>query len=109
MRRWAAAIGNRAPRNALESGEPVRIERDQAPRVEPHYTGRSSGPAPATVAPSLDQWLTTTDHKRLIGNLYLVTLCRVLRIGGVMALAIRAELAFSGPAVPVVRASTTSS
>jgi len=41
------------------------------------------------------KWLTTTDHK-VIGNLYFVTALCFFAVGGVMALAIRAELAFPG-------------
>jgi cytochrome c oxidase subunit 1 len=47
-------------------------------------------------------WLATTDHK-VIGNLYFITTMGFFLFGGVLALAIRAELAFPRPAVPVVR------
>ncbi|MFD5573615.1 cbb3-type cytochrome c oxidase subunit I, partial [Streptomyces cadmiisoli] len=40
-------------------------------------------------------WLTTTDHKR-IGHLYLITSFAFFLIGGVLALALRAELARPG-------------
>ena len=39
--------------------------------------------------------MTTTDHK-VIGNLYFVTSLMFFAFGGVLALAIRAELAFPG-------------
>jgi cytochrome c oxidase subunit 1 len=41
------------------------------------------------------KWATTTDHK-VIGNLYFVTSLLFFAFGGVLALAIRAELAFPG-------------
>ena len=41
------------------------------------------------------RWMTTTDHK-VIGNLYFVTSLLFFAFGGVLALAIRAELAFPG-------------
>ena len=41
------------------------------------------------------RWMTTTDHK-VIGNLYFVTSLVFFAFGGVLALAIRAELAFPG-------------
>jgi cytochrome c oxidase subunit 1 len=40
-------------------------------------------------------WLTTTDHK-VIGNLYFITTMGFFLFGGILALAIRAELAFPG-------------
>src|SRR5690606_9568915 len=40
-------------------------------------------------------WLTTTDHKK-IGHLYLITSFGFFLIGGVLAMAIRAELARPG-------------
>jgi len=43
----------------------------------------------------LVDWLTTTDHKK-IGYLYLITSFAYFLIGGVMALVIRAQLAFPG-------------
>ncbi|MGC4153747.1 MAG: cbb3-type cytochrome c oxidase subunit I, partial [Propionicimonas sp.] len=39
--------------------------------------------------------LTTTDHK-LIGNMYMVTALAFFALGGVLALVMRAELAFPG-------------
>jgi len=41
------------------------------------------------------RWMTTTDHK-VIGNLYFITTMAFFMFGGVLALAIRAELAFPG-------------
>ena len=41
------------------------------------------------------RWMTTTDHK-VIGNLYFVTSMGFFMFGGVLALAMRAELAFPG-------------
>ena len=41
------------------------------------------------------RWMTTTDHK-VIGNLYFITSLMFFAFGGVLALAIRAELAFPG-------------
>jgi len=41
------------------------------------------------------RWMTTTDHK-VIGNLYFITSMAFFMFGGVLALAIRAELAFPG-------------
>ena len=41
------------------------------------------------------KWMTTTDHK-VIGNLYFVTSMGFFLLGGVLALGIRAELAFPG-------------
>ncbi len=41
------------------------------------------------------KWLVTTDHK-MIGNLYFITSLLFFAFGGVLALAIRAELAFPG-------------
>ena len=41
------------------------------------------------------KWITTTDHK-VIGNLYFVTSMAFFLLGGVLALGIRAELAFPG-------------
>ena len=41
------------------------------------------------------KWMTTTDHK-VIGNLYFITTMAFFCFGGLMALAIRAELAFPG-------------
>ncbi len=41
------------------------------------------------------KWLVTTDHK-VIGNLYMITSMLFFLLGGVLALAIRAELAFPG-------------
>jgi cytochrome c oxidase subunit 1 len=40
-------------------------------------------------------WMTSTDHK-VIGNLYFITTMAFFMFGGVLALAIRAELAFPG-------------
>ena len=45
----------------------------------------------ATKGQIVVKWLTTTDHK-VIGNLYLITSMVFFAIGGIMALAIRAEL-----------------
>jgi cytochrome c oxidase subunit 1 len=44
------------------------------------------------------RWMTTTDHK-VIGNLYFITTMAFFMFGGVLALAMRAELAFP-PIVP---------
>jgi len=41
------------------------------------------------------KWMVTTDHK-VIGNLYFVTSMIFFLFGGVLALAMRAELAFPG-------------
>src|ERR671917_2877326 len=41
------------------------------------------------------KWLVTTDHK-VIGNLYFITSMMFFFFGGILALAIRAELAFPG-------------
>jgi cytochrome c oxidase subunit 1 len=41
------------------------------------------------------RWMTTTDHK-VIGNLYFITSMAFFMFGGVLALAMRAELAFPG-------------
>jgi len=41
------------------------------------------------------RWMTSTDHK-VIGNLYFITSMAFFMFGGVLALAIRAELAFPG-------------
>ncbi|WP_375433379.1 cytochrome c oxidase subunit I [uncultured Friedmanniella sp.] len=41
------------------------------------------------------KWVTTTDHK-VIGNLYFITSMAFFLLGGVLALGIRAELAFPG-------------
>ena len=41
------------------------------------------------------RWITSTDHK-VIGNLYFITTMAFFMFGGVLALAIRAELAFPG-------------
>ena len=41
------------------------------------------------------KWLVTTDHK-VIGNLYFITSMLFFLFGGILALAIRAELAFPG-------------
>ena len=41
------------------------------------------------------KWMTTTDHK-VIGNLYFITSMMFFFFGGILALAIRAELAFPG-------------
>ena len=41
------------------------------------------------------RWMTSTDHK-VIGNLYFITTMAFFIFGGVLALAIRAELAFPG-------------
>ena len=48
------------------------------------------------------KWMTTTDHK-VIGNLYFITSMGFFMFGGVLALAIRAELANPGTAVPLLR------
>jgi cytochrome c oxidase subunit 1 len=50
---------------------------------------------PRTVGKFAWKWLTTTDHK-LIGNLYFITSLIFFAFGGILALAIRAELAFPG-------------
>jgi cytochrome c oxidase subunit I len=54
---------------------------------------REAGPAVAAPASGILEYLTTTDHKR-IGILYLVTSICFLLVAGVLALVIRAELAF---------------
>jgi cytochrome c oxidase subunit I len=41
------------------------------------------------------RWMTTTDHK-VIGNLYFITTMAFFMFGGLLALAMRAELAFPG-------------
>jgi len=41
------------------------------------------------------KWMVTTDHK-VIGNLYFITSMMFFFFGGILALAIRAELAFPG-------------
>jgi cytochrome c oxidase subunit 1 len=41
------------------------------------------------------KWMITTDHK-VIGNLYFVTSMIFFVFGGILALAIRAELAYPG-------------
>ena len=41
------------------------------------------------------KWMVTTDHK-VIGNLYFITSMMFFLFGGILALAIRAELAFPG-------------
>src|SRR5919107_1717794 len=41
------------------------------------------------------KWMVTTDHK-VIGNLYFITSMLFFLLGGVLALGIRAELAFPG-------------
>ncbi|MFM7030810.1 MAG: cytochrome c oxidase subunit I [Micrococcales bacterium] len=51
--------------------------------------------APKSKGRILVDWLTTTDHKK-IGYLYLITSFAYFLIGGVMALVIRAQLAFPG-------------
>jgi cytochrome c oxidase subunit 1 len=52
---------------------------------------------PATTAyrSGLYEWLTTTDHKK-IGIMYVINSFLFFLIGGVFALAVRAELAFPG-------------
>ena len=57
----------------------------------------SAAPAPRRIplGKKIVSWASTTDHK-VIGNLYMVTSFVFFLIGGVMALAIRAELAQPG-------------
>ena len=52
-------------------------------------------PRPSTHGEVVWRWMTTTDHK-VIGNLYFVTSMGFFMFGGVLALAMRAELAFPG-------------
>ncbi|MET9119410.1 cbb3-type cytochrome c oxidase subunit I [Streptomyces longwoodensis] len=60
-----------------------------------------AAPVPAAARPSggpgriVISWLTTTDHKK-IGHLYLITSFCFFLVGGVLAMAIRAELARPG-------------
>ena len=53
-------------------------------RTEPHRLGET-----------VMKYLTTTDHK-VIGNMYFVTAFFFFGVGGILALAIRAELAAPG-------------
>ncbi|TDC21813.1 cytochrome c oxidase subunit I [Streptomyces sp. 8K308] len=52
-------------------------------------------PRPRTPGQVVVDWLTTTDHKK-IGSLYLISSFAFFIVGGVLALAIRAELARPG-------------
>ena len=52
-------------------------------------------PIPTTKGKSFVKWITSTDHKT-IGYLYLMTSFAWFLIGGVLALALRAELARPG-------------
>ncbi|MEU4684968.1 aa3-type cytochrome oxidase subunit I [Streptomyces xinghaiensis] len=54
-----------------------------------------AGPRPRTPGRVVVDWLTTTDHKK-IGALYMVSSFIFFLIGGILALAIRAELARPG-------------
>ena len=67
-------------------------------RQAPPTAAATSTPAPSS--PRRESWiravvrvLTTTDHK-VIGNLYFVTTFVFFMLGGVLALVIRAELAY---------------
>ena len=55
----------------------------------------ASRPAPSPKGKSFVKWITSTDHKT-IGYLYLMTSFAWFLIGGVLALALRAELARPG-------------
>lgn len=63
---------------------PERSQLQTETRTEPHRLGET-----------MMKYLTTTDHK-VIGNMYFVTAFIFFAIGGVLALAIRAELAAPG-------------
>ena len=52
----------------------------------------------ATYRPGLYDWLTTTDHKK-IGILYFFNSLLLFLIGGLLALAVRSELAQPGRAI----------
>jgi cytochrome c oxidase subunit 1 len=56
---------------------------------------RALAPAAVTYRPGLYEWLTTTDHKK-IGIMYLINSFVFFFIAGLLALAVRAELAFPG-------------
>src|SRR5215210_2960199 len=58
-------------------------------------TVREIAPARRQLGAISWKWMVTTDHK-LIGNLYFVTSMGFFLLGGVLALGIRAELAFPG-------------
>jgi len=58
-------------------------------------TTPAPAPTPASRAAPAVSWFTTTDHKR-IGLLYIVTTFAFFVIGGLLALAMRAELASPG-------------
>src|ERR671916_2862905 len=64
-------------------------------------TGSSTGTAEPIATPRRQlgtiswKWMVTTDHK-VIGNLYFITSMGFFLFGGVLALGIRAELAFPG-------------
>src|SRR5918998_2842213 len=64
-------------------------------------TGSSTGTAEPIATPRRQlgtiswKWMVTTDHK-VIGNLYFITSMIFFLFGGVLALGIRAELAFPG-------------
>ncbi|MDN5764165.1 MAG: cytochrome ubiquinol oxidase subunit I, partial [Microlunatus sp.] len=52
-------------------------------------------PSRATKGQAVWRWMTTTDHK-VIGNLYFVTSMGFFSFAGLLALGMRAELAFPG-------------
>lgn len=54
-----------------------------------------AGPRPRTPGRVVVDWLTTTDHKK-IGALYMVSSFIFFVVGGILALALRAELARPG-------------
>ena len=54
------------------------------------------------------KWMVTTDHK-VIGNLYFVTSMVFFLFGGILAMAMRAELAFRACSTSPTRSSTSSS
>src|SRR3954471_11901794 len=58
-------------------------------------TVREIAPARRRLGTLSWKWLVTTDHK-VIGNLYFITSMAFFLLGGVLALGIRAELAFPG-------------
>ncbi|MEY4282554.1 MAG: hypothetical protein RL467_110, partial [Actinomycetota bacterium] len=58
-------------------------------------TVTASGPLPTAKGKSFVKWITSTDHKT-IGYLYLMTSFAWFLVGGVLALALRAELARPG-------------
>ena len=55
-------------------------------------------PAATTYKSGLYDWVTTTDHKK-IGIMYVINSFLFFFIGGILALAVRSELAHAGPPV----------